>query len=1166
VVVTASDEDAEYVEEALTSLRQQTYPRLDIVLSAHGRSARIVEAARRHQGEDWRLRILRGSVAGRGPARNRGAHAARGDYLVFVQGDDVVPPRGVDRLVSALEVSGSDLAVGRLAIGRTIHDSVLDPYEPAHERTQLHTTLEDSPLAITDVGVGNRMFRTSFWRESGLEFADFESGDAELALTAYLRASAFDLLSQPTYTAMNRGHGTPLDQLYDAAADLYRWIEGQDATEKRLSGLGSQQLRDSWYLGVLDLAIVRYLDDVERADDAQWAALLDYARRLSDAISPEVWTRVRSENRVKLWLLLHDRREELEQFVALRWFERENRPTELRDGTVYAVLPFFGDREVGVPDEQFVMHEAETPLRTILRTVRWVDATTIELDLLTRIDQVDGAGERPHLAVSLVGPGSDDRISLPVRSRTDDQANLTIGHKYQDYSVGGFTAVVDAAALVRASTEPASAGPILWHVEITSRQRGLTRTGSVLARDERGAVGMLTTHHFAPRVFAGRRVNITPDRDAGICLAVLPVTATCLMTAEVVGDRVTGRLDSAGVGLRTLVARHVTGVTARSRLEPCGTEYGFRLELPRVKRLARRGQTRGYWTLRAIASDGAEHAIAWPGSVGEPWLGVGGGRVVISVNTVGNVELVDSSDLLLLDEVENAPGAILIRGRWLGSRPNEVDIRLDGKRASLVAEVSRDVGPGGFEASFPIRCDEWGLGESVIPTGEYHFSLTCGGAKREGQIWLGPKLVDTLAQFRTGDDVRVRPTKRGAEASGLVVLPPLEPEAWGPLGQHVLQQWSQADAGPIDEHAVYLQAYAGATATDSPLALHEELHRRRPDLRLYWGIADHSSQVPEGGIPVLMRTREWYRVLATAKYVVSNIDLDRWFVKRPGQVVVQTFHGYPAKSMGIRMWEAKNFTPRRIERELERTSRDWDLILTPAPEMDVHYRREYRYDGAILNQGYPRDDALVLPGRDETRRVTRRRLGIAPGQVAVLYAPTWRDDLATNYRSARLIQHLDLESAANQLGPDYVFLMRGHRFHASGSDREPGSARLIDVTDYPEVNDLMLASDAAVLDYSSLRFDFALTGRPMVFLVPDLASYTGGVRGFLFDYADTAPGPLLENADAVIEALADLRSLGSEYGPAIAAFNKKYQYLQDGNAAARLATAMLELGEQEPAP
>ena len=132
-----------------------------------------------------------------------------------------------------------------------------------------------------------------------------------------------------------------------------------------------------------------------------------------------------------------------------------------------------------------------------------------------------------------------------------------------------------------------------------------------------------------------------------------------------------------------------------------------------------------------------------------------------------------------------------------------------------------------------------------------------------------------------------------------------------------------------------------------------------------------------------------------------NIDPDRWFALRPGQRMLQTFHGYPSKSMGIRMWAAKGFTPRRIELELARTSGGWASILTPAPEMDEHYRREYRYDGPISPRGYPRDDVLVSPDAERIREETRARLGIAPGQTAVLYAPTWRDDLATNWRAVR---------------------------------------------------------------------------------------------------------------------------------------------------------------------
>jgi CDP-glycerol glycerophosphotransferase len=85
-----------------------------------------------------------------------------------------------------------------------------------------------------------------------------------------------------------------------------------------------------------------------------------------------------------------------------------------------------------------------------------------------------------------------------------------------------------------------------------------------------------------------------------------------------------------------------------------------------------------------------------------------------------------------------------------------------------------------------------------------------------------------------------------------------------------------------------------------------------------------------------------------------------------------------------------------------------------------------------------------------------------------------------------------------------------------------------------------------------MRFDFALTGRPMLFLVPDLGSYTGGVRGFLYPFEDSAPGPLLDDAEDVVEALRNLPAVAATYAEAYERFNATYNYLQDGQAAKRV--------------
>jgi len=115
------------------------------------------------------------------------------------------------------------------------------------------------------------------------------------------------------------------------------------------------------------------------------------------------------------------------------------------------------------------------------------------------------------------------------------------------------------------------------------------------------------------------------------------------------------------------------------------------------------------------------------------------------------------------------------------------------------------------------------------------------------------------------------------------------------------------------------------------------------------------------------------------------------------------------------------------------------------------------------------------------------------------------------------------------------------------------------VTDHPEINDLVLASDAAVLDYSSLRFDYALTGRPMVFLVPDLEDYTGGVRGFLFPFADTAPGPLVSTTDEVVAHVRDVPALAARWSDRVRAFDERYNPWQDGHAAERMVDLVLAL-------
>jgi CDP-glycerol glycerophosphotransferase (TagB/SpsB family) len=477
-------------------------------------------------------------------------------------------------------------------------------------------------------------------------------------------------------------------------------------------------------------------------------------------------------------------------------------------------------------------------------------------------------------------------------------------------------------------------------------------------------------------------------------------------------------------------------------------------------------------------------------------------------------------------------------------------VRLDGPAEGLrlqgpAAEVPGDSQPDG-SVVFDTRRDLYGR-PVWLSTAVYR--LHSPGGLTASPAWRARLPVEVV-----GERHRLRVLPDGDGPGELHLGPPRADLELGAYGQERLRAAYAVDARPVDPELWYFESFAGRSATDTPLALFEELMRRRPELVPVWGILDHGHWAPPESRAVVIGSRAWYDVLGTARVLVTNTELEAWYRRRPDQLVVQCFHGYPSKAMGMSQWAAWELPPRRVAVMRRRSVETWDLISTPTPEMTEVYREQYGYSGAAMEHGYPRDDALRGPDAATVRDRVRRQLGVRPDQTAVLYAPTWRDHLATRPRAAAMSEHLDVAAAAAALGDSHVLLLRGHRFHAPGPSR-PG---VVDVTDHPEVNDLVLASDVAVLDYSSLRFDYAITGRPMVFLVPDLADYTAGVRGFLFPFEETAPGPLVSTTDEVVARVRDVGALAAAWSERVAAFDARFNPYQDGHAAERLLDAILD--------
>jgi CDP-glycerol glycerophosphotransferase len=352
-------------------------------------------------------------------------------------------------------------------------------------------------------------------------------------------------------------------------------------------------------------------------------------------------------------------------------------------------------------------------------------------------------------------------------------------------------------------------------------------------------------------------------------------------------------------------------------------------------------------------------------------------------------------------------------------------------------------------------------------------------------------------------------------------------------------------------HIAY-QSFEGRYS-DSPRALYEGLLSRDEAHEHVW-LADplHLDGFPEGTKTVEYGSEACIELLESIDLLVANTHTDLEWTKRPGATYLQTWHGTPLKRIH---WDVLWAPEGRLER-LDRDIAQWDVLVSPNRASTGPLRGAFRFEGEVIETGYPRNDVLSSPRADEIRARVRRELAIPDGKTAVLYTPTWRDDVVFDAERNTFVLDLDIEAFTEELGDDHVLLLRLH-YMLTGRLEAAEHDAVRDVSFHPDVADLYLAADAMVTDYSSTMFDFAVTGKPMLFYTYDLADYRDRQRGFYFDFAPRAPGPLLETTPALIEALRRLPEVREEYADRYARFSEAFCHLEDGHATERVLDHVL---------
>ncbi|GAA4693749.1 bifunctional glycosyltransferase/CDP-glycerol:glycerophosphate glycerophosphotransferase [Phytohabitans rumicis] len=352
---------------------------------------------------------------------------------------------------------------------------------------------------------------------------------------------------------------------------------------------------------------------------------------------------------------------------------------------------------------------------------------------------------------------------------------------------------------------------------------------------------------------------------------------------------------------------------------------------------------------------------------------------------------------------------------------------------------------------------------------------------------------------------------------------------------------------PMDRSLALYAAYWYRGYSCNPAAIYEKARELAPGVRGVWVVRrDKVASMPRGVDYVIAGTRRYYRALARARWLINNVNYPDHAIKRPGSVHVQTHHGTPVKVMGLDQQRHPIGAAQMDFAQLLRRVDRWDYSITSNTFSTQMWERAYPSSYEALETGYPRNDRLANATPEDVA-AARNRVGVAPGERVVLYLPTHREHLP-GYRPP-----FDYDEFAGQLGEGSRLLVRSHYFH----DRDKagfvdGAAdTVVDVSGYPSVEDLYLAADVMVTDYSSAMFDFAVLDRPIVIYAPDWTTYQV-TRGVYFDVTAEPPGAVALTFPDLLDVFRSGAADDDAAAKARANFRRRFCQLDDGRAAERV--------------
>lgn len=357
----------------------------------------------------------------------------------------------------------------------------------------------------------------------------------------------------------------------------------------------------------------------------------------------------------------------------------------------------------------------------------------------------------------------------------------------------------------------------------------------------------------------------------------------------------------------------------------------------------------------------------------------------------------------------------------------------------------------------------------------------------------------------------------------------------------------------VDSNTIVFESFGGKNYSDSPKYIYEYMQKNYPQLNYIWVFSNPNQNIIMGNaMKVKKGSKEYYEAYSKAKFWVTNARLPLYLNKKENQIFIQTWHGTPLKRLAndMKVVRMPNTTTANYKKNFyEETSR-WDYLISPNRySTNIFKTAFWMNEERTWEIGYPRNDVLVNRQNDtEYIKQIKKDLNLPEDKKVIMYAPTWRDDEFVKKGQYLFDLKINLANLQEKLGDEYVILLRMHYLIANSLDLNGYDDFAIDVSNYSDVSELYLITDALITDYSSVMFDFGILKRPQFFFAYDIEKYDKGLRGFYMDYMNELPGEIITDEFKLAEELKKLDEHKLKYKNKIENFYEKFCSIEKGEA------------------